>query len=239
MANPYFQFKKFIVYHDRCAMKVTTDACLFGAWCAEKIKEIKEAQTALDIGTGSGLLSLLIAQKNDLVIDALEIDAEAAQQAKKNITSSPWENRINVINCNATEFFFPKEYDIIFSNPPFYENEIESSTGAKNTAHHGHGLKMEVLVAITKKHLKFSGYFFFLLPHKRFNEIDRLINKHELFINEKWIVSPSLSHLPFRVMIRGCHRPSEIMVKSMAIKNDSNVYSNEFISLLTDYYLHL
>jgi tRNA1Val (adenine37-N6)-methyltransferase len=123
-------------------MKVTTDACLFGAWCAVEIKNIGvKPETGLDIGTGTGLLSLQIVQKNDLAIDAIEVDREAALQAKENMVCSAWKNKIEVINVDAMKFNSPKKYDVIFSNPPFYEFELQSSNAKRNLAHHGHGLK--------------------------------------------------------------------------------------------------
>ena len=129
MPNPYFQFKQFIIYHDRCAMKVTTDSCLFGSWCADEIKNDNnkdEIKKILDIGAGSGLLSLMIAQRNDCFIDAIEIDEAAAKQAKENVAASPWKDRIEVHQINALHHSYQQLYDVIVSNPPFYENELES-----------------------------------------------------------------------------------------------------------------
>jgi len=141
MANPFFQFKQFIVYHDRCAMKVTTDSCVFGAWVAgDMAREERKITTALDIGSGTGLLSLMIAQKNDLDIDAVEIDKEASLQSQENIAASPWKDRIQVENEDARQFRGVSKYDCIVSNPPFYENELTSERKTKNIAHHSEEL---------------------------------------------------------------------------------------------------
>jgi tRNA1Val (adenine37-N6)-methyltransferase len=149
MPNPYFRFKQFTVYHDRTAMKVTTDACLFGAWSSEIInKGLFAKDNALEIGAGTGLLSLMVAQKNNITIDAVEIDASASQQAAENIVASPWKERISIHHSDILRFDNHKKYDCIFSNPPFYENEIDSINDKKNLAHHGLGLKLDVLFEI-------------------------------------------------------------------------------------------
>src|ERR1044072_9361853 len=103
MSNSYFQFKQFTIHQERCAMKVTTDGCLFGAWVSNKIKNEKlRIKTCMDVGAGTGLLSLLLAQKNEnVLIDAIEIDKESYEEAKENIGSSPWKERVTVINADA------------------------------------------------------------------------------------------------------------------------------------------
>jgi len=121
-------------------MKVTTDACLFGSLLPTSSRG-GGIRNVLDIGTGTGLLSLMYAQKNhNARIDAIEIDEDAYQQAKENITASPWADRIEIFRGDAKEFNFPIQYDIIISNPPFYEKELMSDDAKKNIASHNEGL---------------------------------------------------------------------------------------------------
>ena len=149
-------------------MKVTTDGCLFGAWCAEEIQNTKvKSQNALDIGSGTGLLSLLMAQKNAIKIDAIELVKEAAEQATENVASSPWKENINVIQADILEWNTANKYDVIISNPPFYESELRSGKTTKNIAHHDEGLKLDDLFRFIKHHLTNDGIFFLLLPAKR------------------------------------------------------------------------
>ena len=136
-------------------MKVTTDACVFGAWITEEIKSQKlKVKSVLDIGAGTGLLSLMLAQKNpEMKIDAIEIDKDAAEQAKVNSGSSPWKEQINIIQADVKEYSFEKEFDLIISNPPFYEKEIRSATDSKNVAHHSDNLTLKELLMIIKGNL--------------------------------------------------------------------------------------
>lgn len=223
-------------------MKVTTDACLFGSWCAENISVNAGNNNEInlfEIGTGSGLLSLMVAQKTNGIIDAIEIDEEAAQQAKENISASPWKERIAVYNEDVLEFHFSKQYDIILSNPPFYENELSSGNKKKDTAHHGEGLRLEVLVRLIKQHLHPSGCFYLLLPFKRIAEAENILKKENLFINKKLIVHQSIAHQPFRVMVKGGHEQRVTEEQHMFITDDKGEYTKEFIALLRDYYLYL
>src|SRR5688572_28253839 len=157
MPNSYFKFKQFTVNRDRAAMKVTTDACLFGAWAARSARQSAVGQSGspgihhvLDIGTGTGLLSLMMAQQINAEIDAIELDEDAFEQAQQNMASSPWHDNLFVIQGDAKDmaYVLGKEYDIIVSNPPFYENELESPDLKKNRAHHSAGLSLDELLSI-------------------------------------------------------------------------------------------
>ena len=137
MANQYFQFKQFTVQQDACAMKVTTDACLFGAWVANRINGLDlKGKHFLDIGTGTGLLSLMVAQQTDASIDAVEIETAAANQAQENFEQSPWNNKLFLHNSSIQTFIPQHKYDFIFTNPPFFFNDLKSKNHARNIALH-------------------------------------------------------------------------------------------------------
>lgn len=242
MSNSYFQFKQFTIHQERCAMKVTTDACLFGAWVAEKLKTGRpEVKRILDIGAGTGLLSLLIAQKINAPIDSIEMDPEAFQQAKENIAASPWSDRINIFHGDATQFNFTSDYNIIVSNPPFYENELPSMNEKRNNAMHG-GLSLNELLEVITKILGAEGRFYLLLPAKRVREISFLLPKWKLSITESALIKQTPAHDHFRIFLAGKHAgDNEIRgpEKEIIISNKEKQYTGDFINLLKDYYLYL
>jgi tRNA1Val (adenine37-N6)-methyltransferase len=224
-------------------MKVTTDACLFGGWVAEEVKSQKvKVKRLLDIGTGTGLLSLMIAQKNpEAGVLAIEIDEDAKTQAKENVDSSPWKERIDTIGADVKDYTFPEEFDIVVSNPPFYEKEIRSETGNKNVAHHGENLTLEELLSVIKNNLKTDGSFFLLLPYKRNQEIKKLLKDHELSISKLLFIRQSVSHDYFRIFLKGNLRikEKETEFDEMSIWDEEQQYTPGFVRLLKDYYLHL
>ncbi len=227
-------------------MKVTTDACLFGAWVARQIATGKVAdprRPLLDIGAGTGLLSLMVAQKNPLLrIDAIEIDEGAADQAGENRDASPWRSRIQILRGDARRFPFPETYDYIISNPPFYENELPSPSARKNIAHHGGELKWAELLPLIRRQLKEEGRFFLLLPYKRNKELRKLLTDHDLVPTEIVLVRQSPQHDYFRMIITGGKGPASVQetaLGEMMIRDEKNQYSSSFVELLRDYYLYL
>lgn len=228
-------------------MKVTTDGCLFGAWVSEKIKNQPfgklrtKVKSVLDMGSGTGLLSLMLAQKNpNTIIDAIEIDKEAYEQAKENIAASPWKDQIDTINADAKTFSFTKKYDVIISNPPFYENELKSGSEKKNVAHHSSDLSLNDLFTITKNLLTEKGKFYFLFPYKRKEEIEKSLATHSLFIKGMTLVKQSTEHDYFRLMIEGgLEKSDDAITKEISIRDSQQQYTKEFTELLKDYYLNL
>jgi tRNA1Val (adenine37-N6)-methyltransferase len=199
--------------------------------------------SVLDIGTGTGLLGLMFAQaRQNALIDAIEIDKDAFEQATENIAASPWADRIKIFHSDAREFDFPKQYDVIISNPPFYENELKSDNNKKNLAHHNDGLRLPELLPIIKKNLSPDGIFFLLLPFKRNEEIRKLFIENDLAIRELTFVRQSSQHDFFRMMISGKIKTGEVVetnIDEIAIKDEKDEYTSDFILLLKDYYLNL
>lgn len=145
MGNSWFKFKQFMVQQQYNAMKVTTDACLFGALLP--VLPVNAPVKVLDVGTGTGLLSLMFAQKNPkAVIDAIEIDKISASEAAENAAHSPWKSQIRVLVANACHFLPETRYNFIFSNPPFHQNQLQSAKADRQRAHHEAELTFDVLV---------------------------------------------------------------------------------------------
>ncbi len=243
MPNSSFQFKQFIVRQDKCAMKVTTDACLFGAIAANAIQNGNyEARRLLDIGTGTGLLSLMIAQRNNAAtIDAIEIDKDTCSQAMENITASPFKERINILHGDARAFTAENKYDVIISNPPFYTNELKSGNTKKDTAHHSNELELDDLLDIIKRNINATtGKFFLLLPYKRYDEIIDLLKDKGAFLIKETLVRQSFNHDYFRIILEASFSfITEPARKEIAIKDEDDKYTAEFTGLLKDYYLYL
>ena len=220
-------------------MKVCTDACLFGAWIVEVIRANHlNFSNALDVGTGTGLLSLMLAQENDFEIDALEINENAATQAIQNVSATSWKNKVHIHNQSLQEFAPQKKYDFIFSNPPFFENDLTYSDKNKNAAKHDSTLTLDVLIDFIKNNLDETGYAAVLLPYHRTAYIESLLQKQSLFTIEKMQVRQSVSHGFFRTMILFSNKEVEwSAVKEMSIHDEERNYTVWFKGLLSRYYL--
>ncbi|MBX2923390.1 MAG: methyltransferase [Chitinophagaceae bacterium] len=237
MPNPYFRFKQFTIYHDRCTMKVTTDSCILGAWFAGKKLP---AANVLDIGAGSGLLTLMLAQKMQATFHAIEKDNSSFGQLEQNIRNSPWNNRISAFHADAVTFGFPVKYDFIISNPPFYENELKSPDNRKNMAMHDTSLTLDVLICVINNHLTPDGSFGILLPYYRKDYFIQLAAEKDFRLLEELHIRQTPEHPCFRSILHFSKtRQSENSIAMLTIRNSSNTYTPEFVSLLKDYYLGL
>jgi tRNA1Val (adenine37-N6)-methyltransferase len=238
MPNTWFQFKQFTVVHRRNAMKVTTDSCVFGAWIAGKLKDDVQKKNVLDIGTGTGLLSIMIAQKTIHEFAGVEINADAAEEAGENVMNSPWKERINIIHSDVLQM---KEgaFDHIISNPPFYENDLVSGRSSKDLAHHSSALKLAELLEFIKMNLKTNGCFFLMLPYRRKEEAMLLLFKNDFACYEILHLFHAPGHQSSRILLMGGRQKISTKENDLFIRNDNGNYSDDFIELLKDYYLYL
>lgn len=243
MGNNYFQFKQFNIQQEHCAMKVTTDACLFGAWCASIVHSQQSmVQSFLDIGTGTGLLSLMLAQKNTHIkIDAIEIDEHAAMQAASNFQTSPWNERLQVYQTSIQNFQPPQgqKFNFIISNPPFFYNDLKSNHTKRNLALHSEALSLEELLQSIKNNLTTDGKFAVLLPHHRTEYFEKIAGAEKFYSEEKISVKQTPRHPYFRTMILFSKQLTSSTQKEIIIKDEYNNYSAAFKELLKDYYLYL
>ena len=237
--NTWFQFKQFTIHQEKSAMKVCTDACLFGAWIAKKIEENKiKADNILDIGCGTGLLSLMIAQKSTAQIDAVEIDKDAFEQAVENINLSERKKRINIYHDSVTNFKSSKKYELVISNPPFYESHLKSNNDKRNKAMHATTLSFIELVNAIKNNLTDNGLCAVLLPCYSVKEFEKILLPQQLFIIEKTKVAHSPIHSFFRSILLISVVEKEMLEYVLSIRNIDKEYSKEFTELLKDYYLN-
>lgn len=231
-----FQFKQFLVKQDKCGMKVCTDACILGAFAA-----LKKGKKILDIGTGTGLLALMIAQKiTKAEIEAVEIDHSAYLQAKENIQASPFASQIRIYN-DSIQYFVKqhasKKYDLIVSNPPFFENHLASSKSQKHIALHNNLLSNEDLLLSVKILLAEKGEFMVLLPEYQSQILAAKALDFGLYLNQKLIIFNQPDKPVFRIIQTFSKEEKAIEETSLLIKNEQNEYTSEFESLLKDYYL--
>jgi tRNA1Val (adenine37-N6)-methyltransferase len=240
MPNNYFRFKQFTVHQEKCAMKICTDACLFGSLLPASSKG-RGVEHVLDIGTGTGLLSLMYAQKNgNAIIDAVEIDEAAAEQAKENFEASWWKERLHVHYGSIQQFAetINRKYDCIISNPPFYESDLKSEDAKRNLALHSAELKLEELIFIADNLLEDAGSFYVLLPYYRTEVFEKLI-EGKFFIKEKVMVKQTPGHDYFRSMFWLNKQTTATNESEIIIMNDDGKYTTAFVDLLKDYYLYL
>jgi tRNA1Val (adenine37-N6)-methyltransferase len=221
-------------------MKVTTDGCLFGAYIANAIDNLQlKIDNCLDIGTGTGLLSLMLAQKVDTIIETVEIDKASYLQAKENFEQSPWKKRLTIFNADILQFKTNKKYDCIITNPPFFEGDLRSVDENKNNAKHDTSLTLQQLLKVIDTNLTGEGSFFSLLPFHRSDYFETAAAALQFHLVEKIIVRQTLKHEPFRTILHFSRKAATAIVSELSIKDNEGNYTTDFTSLLKDYYLQL
>ena len=240
MANNYFNFKTFGIQQEGCAMKVCTDSCLFGAWVANHISTKEHApENILDIGAGTGLLTLMLAQKTEAAFVAIEIDKTAVTMAKENVLNAMMQNHMEIMEADFLLFDFKKKFDLIISNPPFYDNDLNSPNEEINMARHQNRLTIESLAMQCATVVNDDGEIALLAPFKREEVFVEAMQKVGFLPQEICRVKHH-SNRPFiRSMMIFRKQATTLLSSEIVIRDHQNNYSSRFVELLSDYYLDL
>lgn len=231
-----FHFKKFSIDDSSAAMKIGTDSVLLGAWtpCGAENR-------ILDIGTGSGILALMMAQRTKAVIDAIEVNANAADLAQKNVQLSPWPDQIHIFNLSIQEFSSEtnNKYNLIICNPPFFTDSLKAPDQARNIARHNDTLPVKDLLKITSELLAEDGKASFILPADAFENWITQASSHYLFPEIITKVKSSHKHHPHRAMVvfTKVQKP-EITENELSIYSSKGIYTDEYRKLTKEFYLN-
>lgn len=220
-------------------MKVCTDSCVLGAWVAKKIENKINPKDILDVGAGTGLLSLMLAQKAPATIDAVEINAAAFKQARENFIASPWNERLQIFHVNIKSWETETKYDLIICNPPFFENDLKPQELNKNEARHDEALKLSDLITIAEQRLNADGYFAILLPYHRILFFEKIAAENNFYLIEKLLIKQTPTHQYFRGILLFSRAGKRSITNELTIKNEIENYTEAFKKLLEDYYLAL
>lgn len=234
-----FQFKQFSVSQDRCAMKVGTDGVLLGAWAPTHNNPF----SVLDIGAGTGIIALMLAQRtNAEQIDALEIDEDAHEQAVENFENSPWGDRLFCFHAGLDEFIEEPEdeYDLIVSNPPFYTEDYKTENEQRDLARFQDAMPFEELVEAADLLLSENGIFAIILPYKEEAKFIALAKESELYPAKiTHVKGTPTSEIKRSLMAFSRHEITDIEADELTIEIDRHVYTPEYIALTKDFYLKM
>ena len=243
MPNDYFRFKHFLVNQDSAAFKVGTDGVLLGAWAS-----VEHARSVLDVGTGTGLIALMLAQRraacttdSDMGIVALEIDMDSCEQARENIRISPWNQRIRVIKQSFQDYCMtgPATFDLIVSNPPFFRQSWKPDRQEKEISRHDTLLSLVELVSGVGKLLAQEGKFSVILPVEESHQLQKLARENLLHLHRICRVRPTTNMPAKRHLLEFRRSPAKkVSDSTMAIEKEKrHDYTDAYRELTRDFYL--
>ncbi len=238
MSNTTFQFKEFKVEQDRCAMKVGTDGVLLGAW----VEVLDEVNSILDIGTGTGVIALQLAQRSEAeVIDAIEIEANAFEQAVDNFENSEWADRLYCYHASLQDFVgeMDEKYDLIVSNPPYYNDTFKDLDKKRALARHTEGLSFEALLSGIAQLLCDDGTAAFIIPYKEENNFLELGKKMKLYPSKISRYSGHLNSELKRSLIQLKNQETTVIEETFFLEYSRHEYSDHYKNLVKDFYLKL
>lgn len=237
MSNSWFRFKKFLINQDKAAMKVGTDGVLLGAWCSVPEKSGK----VLDIGTGTGLIALMVAQRaSEAGIYAIEIDETSFIQAKENVLASDWSERIEVSHISFQEFAeaSDRSFDLLVCNPPFFSNSKKAASKGRSFARHDDSLTPSDLINYSDKILKIEGILSLVIPYERLEEILHLASLNNFNLIRIAKIRPVPAKPYKRALLEFSKRKSERTEEEIIIEERGrHDISERYRELTRDFYL--
>jgi len=238
MSDKPFKFKQFHVLQNHCAMKVGTDAVLLGCWTNIQ----PHLHSVLDIGAGTGILALMLAQRCDAPqVDALEIDNKAYEQCVTNFENSPWNNRLFCYHASLQEYTaeIDEKYDLIIANPPFHSEEYKSKEVQRDLARSADALPFRHLVESVSVLLSEQGRFSVVIPFSQEKDFIVLATKERLFPAQILRVQGSPSSKIVRSLIEFSFVKTEVIIEKLIIETSRHQYTQEYIDLTKDFYLKM
>lgn len=235
MSNSWFQFKQFIIRQDKTAMKVGTDSVLLGAWT-----NFGNAEKILDVGSGTGILSFMAAQKSKAKIFAVEIEKNAYEQTKNNIAENKMNDRIFVENISFQSFCSTNKikFDHIICNPPYFENSLKSNSKIRTIARHNENLSYSDLIKGTAKIISQTGKLNLIIPFDAGNKFIKFAEKFYLYCNKYMEIKPNPKKSAKRIILEFSKQKTECKKKILTIEtNIRHCYTDEYINLTKDFYL--
>jgi tRNA1Val (adenine37-N6)-methyltransferase len=231
-----FQFKQFSINDSNCAMKIGTDGCLLGAWA-----DTDNTNSILDIGTGSGVIALMLAQRSNALIDAVEIDHDAYMQAGENFLNSPWKARLNIFHSSIQEYIkvCKKKYDCIVCCPPYFINSLKTTDRKRRLARHTDSLSFEELLSGSLRLLTQQGRFCTILPTNVVQHFSELALIEGYYITKVTDVEPKAGAKPNRKLLQLERIKKTCRFSTIAILDkDGKSYTPEYINLTKEFYIN-
>ncbi len=233
MGNSWFQFQQFRIEQDRCAMKISTDAVLLGS-----LAKAESPARILDIGTGTGVIALMLAQRfPEVSVQAVELDEDAASQASENFQESPFANRLSLFQGRVQDFPSGEKFDLIVSNPPFFPDHLKSQDTKRNKALHTDELSFEELIGKTALLLQPEGSFWVILPPRQMQDLEVLAERYGLCLFEKIKVRDNAQKPVYREIDGFSFSKTNQKVQELILKDEDLSYSGSYTALLSGFLL--
>jgi tRNA1Val (adenine37-N6)-methyltransferase len=233
-SGTYFHFKQFSVRHDRCAMKVGTDAVLLAAWV-----DVRGAQHILDIGTGSGVIALMLAQRTPETtrVESVEIEKDSAGQAAENFRNSPWGSRLSVHELAIQEYSSSVRFDLIITNPPYFNRSLEPPDRRRHYVRHTATLTYDELLSAVVRLLTENGRFSLILPYKEAMLFTKYASQHELFCSRRHHFRTRKEKPLERTLLEFSRRPLSVDEGEILLYDNGLEWSSVYRNLISDFYV--